>query len=236
MAKVFRCIDFETTGFPPNAGIVEIGQTDLVWEGNTMSVAPETKSELTNPNMPIEIGAMAVHQITNEMLIGKRHPADVLATIEDGADFLVAHNMKFEQGFYRPKINTICTLKSARHLWPEAPGKKLQELRYWLKLELDPERCSPAHRAGPDTYIDAHVLKALLITSAKLGGNFLERLLLLSNKAQIIEFCTFGTKHKGGRWEDIVREDPGYCNWIMNNPRAEEDVVATIKHWRSKNG
>jgi exodeoxyribonuclease X len=227
--KIFRVHDYETTGFPPSAGIVELAWTDLVWEGKAMNVG-ETYSELLNPGVPIQIGAKAVHHITEKMLEGKRHPTQVLSSLQQGVDFLVAHNLKFEDAFHQRTIPGICTLKCARELIPEAPGHKLQELRYYLEehLDLDPTRCDPPHRAGPDTYVTAHLLKHLFMLSAKMGGDFVGRLVQISSGVQLPTVIRFG-KYKGQTFQQLAIEDPKYLRWIIGNPQAEPEVVLAAK-------
>lgn len=227
--KVFRVIDFETTGFPPKAGIVEVGWTDVIWEGKNMSIA-QTWAKLCDPGYPIEIGAKATHHITEDELKGHPHPDTIIQDLDLNADYVVAHNLKFEQSFYQPSIPGICTLKCARVLAPEAPGYKNQELRYYFNLQLDKQRADPPHRAGPDTYVTAHILLELLKLSAKMGGDFVSRLVQITNEINMLKTIPFG-KYRGRTFQDISVADPGYLRWIVSNPQAEPEVLKTAKHF-----
>lgn len=216
----FRVIDFETTGFPPNAGVVEIGWTDLM-------IAPEGSringpfSVLTNPKMPIEIGAMAVHHITDEQLEGKAHPQEHLNSLHDNADFIVAHNADFEQKFYVPPIPVICSLKVAYRLLPDSPSHSNQVLRYYLGLkQLDPDKCLPAHRAGPDTYVTARIFMHLLQLASKQGIK-LSELVQWSNEPSLLPRCPIGKEHRGKKWSEI---DSGFLNWMLRQATMETDL------------
>lgn len=227
--KIFRVFDFETTGFPPNAGVMEVGWTDLRWEGNSMEVGA-TISHVTNPGIPCEIGARAVHHISDSEIRDAPHPAKIIEEMLHGADFFAAHNIRFELGFVKIDKPTICTFRCARLLLPEAKGYKNQELRYYLDLDLPLDRCDPPHRAGPDSFVTAHVLRQLLIRSAKQGGAFVDRLVQITNEKQLLTHFTFG-KYKGQTFQQVAKSNPGYLEWILQQERGEEDVKYTAKYW-----
>src|SRR5690606_31559791 len=84
---------------------------------------------------------------------------------------VVAHNWAFEAAFLGDQQTpAICTLKAALRVWPDAPSHSNSVLRYWLEdqglLSLDHETAMPPHRAGPDAYVTAHILKTLLAAGA----------------------------------------------------------------------
>ncbi len=57
----------------------------------------------------------------------------------------------------------ICTFKCALRVWPDAPSYSNQSLRYWRKPKgLDRSAGLPAHRAGPDAYVTAHLLRDMI--------------------------------------------------------------------------
>lgn len=63
----------------------------------------------------------------------------------------------------------ICTMKCAKHLFPDAPGHSNQVLRYHMKLDQDfddAERAMPPHRAGPDTFVTAHRLARMVFAKS----------------------------------------------------------------------
>lgn len=142
---LIRCIDFETTGIPteedPQA-ICEIGFTDVVDD----VVSLDTVAMLVNPGRPMPVEAQAVHHISDADLIGAPPITDGLQLAMQGPpDFFAAHNADYEQAFFAGGgVPWIDTYKVALRLWPEAPSHSQQVLRYYLGLDLFPERAAPA--------------------------------------------------------------------------------------------
>jgi exodeoxyribonuclease X len=223
---VMRVIDFETTGFPPGAGIVEVAFTDVVQINGNWMLGP-TKAWLTNPGISINYEAMAVHHITEEMIEGKPHPRELLATLDRGAHYIVAHNAKFEQQFYSSPLPWVCTMKAAQQYITDAPSHKNQVLRYFLALDCDEERASPAHRAGPDTYVTAHLLRNLLMM-----GITPEKLAEALSYRKLLEECMFG-KHKGKLWSMVPTD---YMLYLLNNQNPDDNVRYTMEHWLKQRG
>jgi exodeoxyribonuclease X len=231
--KKFRVIDTETTGFPPNAGVVEVGYTDVSWEGSQMTIGP-TLTQLCNPGMPSEPGALATHRIRDIELEGQPHPSEVLATLEDDPDvcWFVAHNAKFDRAFIEVSKPWICTLRCAKMLIPEQKSYSNQQLFFNLGLHNHPElvwdRTDPPHRAGPDTYVTAFLLRHLLqLTAQQYSGQFIDKMIEWSNEAQILDVVAFG-KHKGKKWSQVPLD---YMRWMLANQNPDEDVRRTMEHY-----
>lgn len=128
-------LDTETTGLEPAQGhrIIEIGCIELV---NRRFTGREFHHYL-NPEREIDPGAVQVHGITNEQLLGKPRFADVAAEL---LDFLrdaevIIHNAPFDCGFLAhelrqmqspvARIETICTVTDTLALARrERPGQK----------------------------------------------------------------------------------------------------------------
>lgn len=222
--QILRVIDFETTGFPPNAGVIEVGWTD-VFIDQVVSMEPKWHAELCNPYMPIETGAKEVHHITEEDIQDCRHPNEVLAELLT-CDYFVAHHSKFESHFFRPeKIPYICTLKGAQTFILDAPKHTNQFLRYHLGFDNDPKfdkaMSMPPHRAGPDTYVTAWLLMDLLKRAS------IEQLLEVTDKPTILGTVSFG-KHQGKSWSQVPSD---YMAWLLSQPNVKEDVEATCKYY-----
>jgi exodeoxyribonuclease X len=85
---------------------------------------------------------------------------------EADVDVFVAHKWAFETQWLGEHLQgrpAICTYQAALRLWPEAPGHSNQVLRYWLRpKDLNPVIASCAHRALPDAYVTAFLLRELL--------------------------------------------------------------------------
>lgn len=232
--KLARCIDFETTGLSPlTSGIVEIGWTDLTFDEVSTDEGMVIKdieinsnhpaSQLVNPGIPIEIGAMAVHHITDEMLEGCPTPSSVLNSLVDGVDYMIAHNAKFEMSFLKDhallQYPWICTYKAAIRLHPDSPNHQNQTLRYYLKTRVDPLIANVAHRAGPDAYVTAFTYAKFLSMEGAFNANK-----MMADWTQLparLPRCPIGAEHRGKPWSEV---DSGFLAWIGRQPKMEEDI------------
>lgn len=224
----FRVLDFETTGFPPVASVLEIGFTDVEWDlASAIATIHPTKSQLCKPLHRIELEAMAVHHIQERDIEDAPLCTTALKYLEQdinqqGIDILVAHHNEFERQFFNPHdAKWICTYKSSTHIWPESPRHTNQVLRYFLKLDLEPELSQPAHRAGPDTYVTAHIL----VEALKLRS--IDELLALTTQPVVMKIVPFG-KYKGKLWSEVPHD---YMRWLLNQSTVTADVRATCQHW-----
>lgn len=219
-----RCIDFETTGMPPDAAVCEIGWQDVV-TGNGPARISESEifghrgRVMLDPGRPMPIEAMAVHHITDRMVEGAPKFDSAVHVIMGDADILCAHNARFEQAFFsgggRP---WICTYKCALRVWPESPIHSNQGLRYFLGLNLDPDLAMPPHRAAPDAYVTAHILQRLLVAKP------VEELIKISAEPAMLINVGFG-KHFGTKWVDVPRD---YLQWVVKQD-MDEDVLFTAR-------
>jgi exodeoxyribonuclease X len=230
MSRKARVMDLETTGFPEDAvkGICEIGFTDV--DIATLSISPTTDF-LINPGHPIPPQTRAVHHISDHD-VRNAPPADVGFRIlmkdmgED--DVFVAHNYAFEQAFFAGGGRSwICTMQSAKHVWPDAPGYSNHALRYWLDVDrdFDPwegERAMPPHRAGPDTFVTAHIFVRLLAEKS------VEELITLSKTPVVMKGAVRFGKHKGTDWRDLPWD---YLDWIAKKSDMDEETKFTARHY-----
>ncbi len=212
-----RVVDFETTGAEGSevieAGIVDLTRIDGGW------CVSEPRSQFFRPQGEVSIQARAVHHIP-DLALRSAAPAaaDAVETyLEEGAvvDAFVAHHAAFECSFL-PRLAKkawICTAKTSRRAWPQAPGHSNQVLRYWLKLDLDASLALPAHRAGPDAYVTAHILKNLLETES------VETLLEWTTQPAVVSFG----KYKGRPWDEVPL---AYLHWMLSEQGMAE-------HWRA---
>lgn len=169
-----RVIDLETSGsHPVSSEIIEFGSVDLVREGDDWVIeAPRT--QLFEPNSPLTPETQAVHHLMEEDFspdLPKASDEALMALVHrsPAPDMLAAHHIAFERHFLTDDITQglpwLCTLRIGQKLWPDAPRHTNQILRYWLKLDLDRTLAMPAHRAGPDAYVTAHILRQQLALS-----------------------------------------------------------------------
>ena len=224
---VLRVIDFETNGFEPPAEVIECGTCDVSLVGERWIVdeghfADFYACEKLRPE------ARAVHHITPGELEGTApfDPAPIIerATAEN-ISALVAHNWDFEKRWLPDigKLHAICTYKAALRVWPDAPSHSNGALRYWLEdqglISPDPKLCEPAHRAGPDAYVTAHILVELL----KLATG--REMVAWTKEPRLLPTLPIG-KQKGSKWPDV---DAGFLGWVMRQPDMDEDIKWNVR-------
>lgn len=217
-----RVIDFETTGLPEDEvrAICEVGYTDL--HGDMTIHGPV--AHLVNPGHPIPPATRAVHHICDADVADAMSPTDAARVLMSGmepGDMFAAHNIKFERAFFGGgEFPWVCTLQCARHLFPDAPSHANQVLRYWLGLDdypdFDVALSMPPHRAGPDSYVTAFLLRHMLRT-----GTNAEGLVELTNSPVLLRTVTFG-KYRGQKWTDVP---PDYLHWVV-----KQDMDADVLH------
>lgn len=230
-AKIARVLDFESTGLPdnPDATLCEAGFVDLDLTDQTFPLG-RTWSTLINPGCPIPPETMAVHHITDSDVADAPTIRQALDAIDAGmgaADVYVAHHADFEKHFYGRDVLWIDTWKCALRAWPEAPAHSNQVLRYWLGLDLDLARATPPHRALPDAYVTAHILRKLLQLRP------VDRLVQISTEPGFLTKVHLG-KHKGKTFKEVAAADPGYLSWIVEKSDMGPDEKFSAAHWLKK--
>jgi exodeoxyribonuclease X len=222
MAHVIRVVDFETTGMEPPAEVVEVGYCDLSQAGpGAPWIVDEPVSRLCGVgSIPPEV--RAVHWIRHSETVGL--PAfDPVEFVEgaSGCAAIAAHNMDFENAWLKADgvMPLICTLKAAYRVWPEAPGHSNSVLRCWLEdrglIALTDQLAEPPHRAGPDAYVTAHILAALLAAGAT-GKD----MVAWTREPRLLPTCPIG-KFRGKPWADV---EAGFLTWMLNQASMEADL------------
>lgn len=240
-----RVLDTETTGLPIKGEenthkVVEIAFTDVVQVADGRWTQDFRLDQLLNPGREIDIEALATHHITPHMLSGMPSTDtvnDYLHTtapvglmmqpaLEEEPTHFVAHNIAYDEQFLDFKGKpTICTYKCAKWAWDESPRHSNQVLRYYLKLNLLSEKCEPAHRAGPDTYVTS----AILIELLKLYP--IEQLIEWTSQPVRMTKFTFGKYINEPL--DSEKVDIGYLNWILGQD-FDEDTKFYVKNERDR--
>ena len=237
----YRCIDAETTGLPAEGvttGLMELGWTDL-----RFGIISKPVGVLVDCGIPVSIEARAVHHISDEMVAGELKPDEAAKLLTAGDHkFVCAHNIDHEQhyvgaGFVaatQEERKWLCTYKTALRLWPDAPGHKLMELRYFLRLDdaedFDPKLANPPHRAPADSYVCAHLLRRIL-AEPKMT---VEQMVRWSSGPALLYMC-FMKKHKGKPWHQVAVEDRPYLEWIFyKSDVTDRDIRATVKYYLNR--
>ena len=222
-----RVVDLETTGGDRSAEIIEVGVVDVVRDGADGWRALPPVSKLFRPRGEISFHAMAVHHLTPEDFRDSDPHCDEFRLREmlmgEPADVMVAHSARFERGFIADTatggLPWICTVRAAKQVWPQAPGHSNQVLRYWRGLRLDPALAQPAHRAGPDAWVTAHILIDLLKEAT------VEQMLEWTREPRRLDRIPFG-KHRGRVWAEAPDD---YLRWMAGQGDMDAEVVAAAR-------
>lgn len=237
MNPIFRVIDTETCGF--EGGIVEIASVDMCADHINGWGPHDPMQDYVKPDRPIEFGAMAIHHITEDMVADAAPIEDVWPVYwvggnVPGPNYFVAHNAAFDKGVLPPSdVEWICTLKLARHVFPELESHTNQYLRYALGLNKAVDRVLPAglhaHRALYDVYVTS-VLFYLL--GDKLEWNA-ERMVEITKAPSLLHWLKWGKYAKSKTtYAEVAKMDPGYFQWALNNMGdLDEDRRHTMIHW-----
>ena len=233
LANTFvRVIDFETTGFPEDEGaaVCEVGFVDL--DLQTLEISNEWQS-FVDPCRPIPPIARAVHHISDADVAGAQKFGSVQISMGSGTQggILCAHNDRFERAFYDPdQRQWIDTYRCALRAWPDVPSHSNQSLRYLLDIDaesdFDPNMAMPPHRALPDAYVTAFILRRLLHLRP------VDRLIEISSQPALLVRCGFG-KYRGKTFKEVAASDPGYLRWLVDKSDMGEDVKFTAKYYLS---
>lgn len=219
----FVCLDCETTGLDAKVErIVEIALVKFTFEKTL-----ESYETLIDPETPISEGSMAIHHITEEMIVGKPKIQEVLPEVFkkiDGhivighgikldIDFLIESARRFQIPHSLHHLVTIDTLRLAR-LYGESPTNSLERLRQHFNIE--PEG---AHRAMSDVTVNIEVFK-YLASSFKTTDQMLERL----KKPILLKAMPLG-KYKGRPFKEVPVE---YLSWAVRAD-FDQDLIYSIK-------
>ncbi len=239
MQKKLLFLDTETTGNEEKDYLCEIAY-----------ICGDIKKEaMFKPQVPITVGSMAVHHITNKMVkdrgpfIGSPEYNEIKNLLADESNIFVAHNAMFDIKMIKKEgldvKKYICTLRVARHLDPEEKieSYRLQYLRYLLEIEVD----GTAHDALGDVLVleqlFARLQKKIMETDNISADEAIEKMIEISSTPSLIKSFKFG-KHNGKTVAEVAKIDAGYLDWLlkqkMENEGDEEDWIYTLRHYLGK--
>jgi DNA polymerase III epsilon subunit-like protein len=216
--------DTETTGMKATDKVCELAWLEIDHDFNTVS----SGYSLINPEMPIHYAASAVNGITDAMVADS-------PTIEQymvasgfplfGEDVvLTCHNASFDyrflKDFMHEESKTLCTLKAARVIYPDAENHKQATLAAMLGIQVAREK---AHSADGDLDVLMQLIKCL----CRDADCDLDELLHIQNIPKKVTKIPFG-KHKGKNLSDLPDD---YVTWLLNkcdnlNPDLRASLLA----------
>lgn len=221
-------LDTETTGIEDEDRLCQLAYKSD--QGHQLN-------ELFKPPLPIKIGAMATHHITERMVsdkpafIGSSAQINLCSLLRDPQSVVVMHNAEYDLKMLLKEgvqvQQAICTLKIARALDSEGEieSYKLQYLRYYYGIEVNAQ----AH----DAWGDILVLEQLFILYwAKFREMFatdaeiFSEMLRITQNPVLIPKMPFG-KHKGSHFRDVPKD---YLQWMLGQD-FNEDLLYTARHY-----
>lgn len=246
---LFRVVDVETTGFDPKVDkIVELGACDVYHSDVDVPgwIQSTAESWLCNPGMPIPPTAKAVHHIIDEDVCDSPPAETVIAELLPAGErtVFVAHNAPFDRSFleaagFPPGRRWLDTYRLSMHLWAEAPSHKNEVLRYWLGFDRVPwsntsqglVTSAMPHRAGHDAAVTALILQELLKHCS--NAHDVDELIAFADSPVVLKGLLGFGKHFDKTWEQVAGVDPGYLQWIANQPSQnwDADKHYTARHY-----
>ena len=243
MAKRYIILDTETTGTGEADRVIQLGYI-VLGEKNI-----EVQNEFFSSDIPISCGAMEVHGITPDMIVGKPTCQESssykrLLELNTPENYMIIHNAPFDLGMlekegFNTQMKVIDTLRVAKHVLPDEDAHRLQYFRY--KMDLYKEEQKEADALGVvvkahDAIGDVLVLKLLLsrlkdeVSSQFPDDNPVEKMVDLTNTPILVQSFRFG-KYKGKTLQEVAASDAGYLRWMLTGmENLDEDMRYSINH------
>lgn len=226
---LFTVIDLETTGMEPPADVIELGWSRLYFDTETKQIEIKgPHSRLFRNRQEMSPENIAVHHLTPAMLAPYEYcDEDAIRAVldEERPDFLVAASCAFEQKWLTTEVvgtnldgkppHWICTVKAASRLYPDAESHSNQAMRYRLALDLPEDLAMPPHRAGPDSFVTAHILGRFLLQAK------VRELVQWTMAPRYLPRCTIG-KHRGQPWAEV---EASFMEWMLRQSGMDEDLL-----------
>lgn len=249
MSKFIFC-DLEATGNRKQDRIIQLGL--IIFEKGTKSCPEYVFNELNSVNANMMSEAMELHNITPEMLVGKKdlHSTEgykMLCKFNLSENFFIVHDAQsdlkmLEKEDFVSKLTIIDTLKCAKHIYSTLNIHRLQFLRYELELykkeTAEAEKMNiilKAHDALSDAIVTKLLFEQLILETANkfsITSEFeaIQKLIELSSVPVLLQRFSFG-KYKGEDIKDILRSDYKYVRWMRNTLELDEDMRYTLDYY-----
>ena len=219
---IYYLCDTETTGVSSDDKVCEVALMQIDENFNVIN----QHCSLVNPGKPIHYAASAVNGITDAMVADAptldQFMSDIGQPLLAPDVVFVAHNASFDfrfmKDFLQDDAKTLCTLKAARVIYPEATNHKQGTLAAMLGIEVPREK---AHSADGDLDVLLQLLKCLC-RDAECG---LAELLHIQSIPRVVTKMPFGM-HKGTKLEDLPKS---YVTWLLTKCKTlNDDLRASL--------
>jgi len=224
-------VDVETTGLDPATDeVVEVAAVATNALGDNLGMF----ASLVRPTKSIPPEISAVHGITDADVATAPDFFAVTTLLNDflarfmgpsNLPTVVAHNAAFDRSFLGGmNLGWLCTMRLAKHIWPDAPNFRNQTLRYWLDVNPETFGIAP-HRALGDVLVTAGILAEALLSPSVvgLGSVSVEELIAFAESPVLLKKMPLG-KHRG----PIADVPTDYMQWAIG-PRGMTDMDADLR-------
>ncbi len=220
--RSYVVIDTETTGVDPAIDrIVEVAAVRF------LGGKPQDRfTALCDPGREVPATASAVHHLTLKHLRDAPTFELIANDLNDfvGDNPIVAHNAPFDRAFL-PGLGDrpwFCSLRFARHLWPDAPAHRNEVLRYWLGLDHEELDGLVPHRALTDALVTGFLFNAELDVFGGLNpaASYAHVADYIDSPVRV-ERLPFG-RHRGRKISEIPTD---YLRWLS----AEASKASTTR-------
>lgn len=219
----FFLADVETTGLKTTDKICELAWLEVDIDFNEIN----GDTSLINPEIPIHYAASAINGITDQMVASAPTIDEYMVASNFPLNWkdavLIAHNCAFDHRFLRDFMHegcrTLCTMKAAKVVYPDADNYKQATLAAMLGIKVAREK---AHSADGDLDVLLQLLKCL----CRDAQCDLEGLLEVQNVPRKITKLNFGKKHYGKKLEDVPKD---YVDWMLRECKnLDPDLRAAL--------
>lgn len=224
MAKAI-IFDCETTGF----NFPEIIEAAWIEVNEPYDLCPNGEyDQFFRPTKPIEIGAVATHNIIELDLIDAPPVSEF--RLPDGLKYMIGHNIDFDwEAAGKPDVKRICTLALSRFLWPNLDAHKQTAMMYYLFGKNDEVRSKVknAHNALCDVRNCSEVLERII-------GELISRGYVVStwdNLWSISEMARVPTRMPVGKYKgELIKDLPAsYVSWFLKQPDVDPYLLKALK-------
>ena len=209
-AKLLKAaiLDTETTGTNQIVDkIIELGIVIVEYAPDTGEVyrVLETFDELEDPGVPIPPESTQIHNITDEMVRGKRIDDGAVERLLSDVSLIIAHNASFDRGFFEARLPFL-QKKAWACSYSQIPWKAegfgsagLEFIAYRFGFHFT------GHRAS----LDCHALLEVLQSDLPVSGMKVFKMLLDKARTQDIKVWALNSpfetkdklKERGYRWD-----------------------------------
>lgn len=211
--NTYLIVDTETSGLASPVRACEIAFIQVDENLNTL----DEQVHLTDPQIAIDPGAIAIHGITNEQVKGFPSNSEICSKMPQPFVWC-GHNSSYDQRVIAEHVvfnGNLCTLALARRWISHTTNHKLATLQKELGLSEQ-----KSHSALGDCRTTLELLKVLL----DLSNRTLPALLELESKPKVLPKMPFG-KYRGYLFVDIPKD---YIHWMTRQADWHPDILYTI--------